>query len=75
MKVDKNIWSDEEWIGKSVVDVCNILGLPDSMDPAEYYSAKFLEGKPSVVMSYDSLKKRWYLSRDGFVLGVVPVME
>lgn len=73
--MEKNSLSDDEWIGKSIVDVCHILGLPDSIDSAEYYSVKLLEGKPSVVMSYDSLKKRWYLSRNGSVLGVVPIIE
>lgn len=72
---ENNIYSDEEWIGKSIVDICNILGLPDYLDPAEYYSAKFRRGTPSVVIGYNKLNKRWYLSRDGFVLGVVPVKE
>jgi hypothetical protein len=75
MTEGKKSLSDEEWIGKSIVEICEILGQPDALDPAQYYSAKFEHGTPSVVVSYDALKKRWYLSREGLVLGVVPMKE
>lgn len=69
------VLSDENWKGKTIVEVCEQLGKPDTLECAEYYSAKFTYGVPSVVLTYVSLKKRWYITQEGFVLGVVPIKE
>ena len=66
---------DKNWKGKTIVDVCNRLGNPDALESAEFYSALFSDGTPSVVLTYNSLKKRWFITKEGYVLGVVPVKE
>ncbi len=67
--------SDENWKGKTIAEVCQKLGNPDILESAEYYSAKFLDGIPSVVLTYNSLKKRWFITKEGYVLGVLLVKE
>ena len=67
--------SDEDWKGKTVAEVCNILGNPDVVESAQFYSAVFFDGIPSVVFTYSSLKKRWYITRKGCVLGVTRIKE
>jgi len=66
---------DENWKGKTIAAVCNKLGKPDTVESAEFYSAKFTDGIPSIVLTYNSLKKRWFITREGYVLGVVPIKE
>lgn len=66
---------DESWKGKTIAEVCFRLGNPDIVESAEFYSAKFLDGIPSVVFTYKSLKKRWFITKEGYVLRVLPVKE
>ena len=64
-----------DWRGQTLAQVCQRLGNPDLVEPAESYSAKFSGGTPSVVLTYHGLRKRWYLAREGRVPGVVSIKE
>ena len=66
---------DENWKGKTISEVCKRLGNPDAVESAEFFSSKFLDGTPSIVLTYNSLKKRWFITREGYVLGVVHVKK
>jgi len=66
---------DENWKGKTIFEVCKRLGNPDAVESAAFFSSKFLNGTPSIVFTYNSLEKRWFISREGYVLGVVPVKK
>jgi hypothetical protein len=66
---------EDRWIGKSLAEVCRELGNPDFINPASYYSAIFLDARPSVVLTYCSLGYRWFISENGYVQHVLRIKE
>jgi hypothetical protein len=63
------------WAGKTLAEVCRELGNPDLIEPASYYSVKFLDASPSVALTYRALGHRWFMNADAHVQSVIPIKE
>jgi hypothetical protein len=51
------------------------LGAPDYIESASNYGARFEDGIPSVVLTYQSLGLHFYVTRDCIVLGSGKIKE
>jgi hypothetical protein len=63
---DNTAFDPEEWIGKSIVDVCHRLGKPDVIAPIQSKRA----GERWFSLAYARLNRSWQIREDGSVVAV-----
>ncbi len=56
-------------------ELCQAWGNPDYVQSAANFGARFISGYPHVVLTYTKQKRHVYLSREGLVLGLVPIKD
>ena len=67
--------SIEAMPGETMDALIEQFGMPDSIEPVPYSSKKTEGEPPSLMLTYEALKKRVYVSQQRIVLSVVPVKQ